>query len=83
MNRFQQLDAGALLQRVAERIPLALRPNVVVIGSIATAWAFRDVSGTASVATKDIDILLRPAIDAVATAHALGKKLLKDGWTPQ
>lgn len=83
MNRYQELDAAALLRRVAEKIPLALRPNVVVIGSIASAWAFRDVSGTASVATKDIDILLRPAIDAVATAHTLGEELLQDGWAPQ
>lgn len=83
MNRQIELDAGALLRRVAERVPSALRANVVVIGSIATAWAFRDISGTYSVATKDIDLLLRPAIDAVATAETLGQELLNDGWQPQ
>lgn len=83
MNRYVELDAAALLTRVAERIPPALRANVVVIGSIATAWAFRDVSGTHSVATKDIDLLLRPAIDAVATAETLGQELLDEGWQPQ
>ena len=46
-----ELDAGDLLQRVAERVPAGLRTNVVVIGSIASAWAFRDVSGTHAVAT--------------------------------
>jgi hypothetical protein len=79
----QLLDASALLSRVAERVPLGLRANVVVIGSIATAWAFRDVSGTHSVATKDIDLPLRPAVDAVATAETLGRDLLKVGWTPK
>jgi hypothetical protein len=83
VNRYQELDAAALLQRVAEKIPFALRPNVVVIGSIATAWAFRNVSGTQTVATKDIDILLRPAINAIATAQTLGHELLHEGWTPQ
>ncbi|HET9034216.1 MAG TPA: hypothetical protein VFN25_15090 [Dokdonella sp.] len=83
MNWQQELDAEALLRQVAEQIPQALRPNVVVIGSIAAAWFFRDVSGTHSVATKDIDILLRPAIEAVATAQTLGQKLLKEGWKPQ
>lgn len=83
MNRYVELDAAALLTRVAERVPPALRANVVVIGSIATAWAFRDVSGTHSVATKDIDLLLRPAIDAVATAETLGQELLDEGWQPQ
>ena len=82
MNRHLELDAGSLLRRVAERVPPALRANVVVIGSIATAWAFRDVSGNHSVATKDIDLLLRPAIDAVGTAETLGRELLDEGWTP-
>jgi hypothetical protein len=83
MNRALDLNAGQLLARVAEQVPLALRANVVVIGSIATAWQFRDVSGTSSVATKDIDLLLRPSIDAVATAQILGQELLEQGWQPQ
>lgn len=82
MKERWDVDAGSLLKRVAEQVPAALRANVVVIGSIATAWAFRDVSGTDSVTTKDIDLLLRPAIDAVATAESLGEELLHDGWTP-
>lgn len=77
------LDAAALLRRVAERVPPALHANIVVIGSIAAAWAFRDVSGTHSVATKDIDLLLRPAVDAVATAETLGQELLRAGWQPK
>lgn len=83
MRGYQELDASVLLSRVAERVPDTLRANVVVIGSIAAAWAFRNVSGTHSVATKDIDLLLRPAVDAVATAQALGQKLLDAGWVPQ
>ena len=80
---YPQLDVSSLLKRVAEQVPPALRANVVVIGSIATAWAFRDVSGTHSVATKDIDLLLRPAINAVVTAETLAQELLEDGWAPQ
>lgn len=83
MNQYLELDAASLLRRVAEQVPPVLRANVVVIGSIATAWAFRDVSGTHFVATKDIDLLLRPAIDAVATAETLGQELLREGWQPQ
>ncbi len=83
MSRLVELDAVRLLRRVAERVPTGLRANVVVIGSIATAWAFRDVSGSYSVATKDIDLLVRPAIDAVAAAETLGHLLLGEGWQPQ
>jgi hypothetical protein len=80
---YSELDAAALLQRVAEKIPRRLRSNVVVVGSIATAWAFREISGTSTVATKDIDLILRPAVDAVDTAESLGGELLSSGWVPQ
>lgn len=84
MNQpFPGLDAESLLRRVAGQVPVGLRPHIVVIGSIATAWAFRDVSGTQMVATKDIDLLLRPAVDAVTTAESLGKDLLGHGWQPR
>lgn len=83
MNMFPVLDANELLRKVSDRVPAALRNHVVVIGSIATAWAFRDVSGTHTVATKDIDLLLQPAVDAVATAERLGQELLEEGWQPR
>ena len=79
MNARPELDAGELLRTVSLPIPPALRAHVVVIGSIATAWAFRDVSGTHTVATKDIDLLLRPAVDAVAIAQKLGQGRQKAG----
>lgn len=82
MKAFQILDAEELLARIAERVPAELRDNVVVIGSIATAWAFRDISGHATVATKDIDLLLRPAIEATATAETLAQQLLDLDWQP-
>lgn len=78
-----ELDAASLLGRVAAQVPASLRAHIVVIGSIAAAWAFRDVSGTQTVATKDIDLLLRPAVDAVATAQTLGQVMLDEGWRPQ
>ena len=76
------LDPAELLQAVALRIPEPLRDNVVVIGSIATAWAFRDVMDRRAVATKDIDLLLRPSVDAVSTAETLGAQLLAHRWSP-
>ena len=83
MNSCLVLDASELLRRVAENVPLSLRTNVVVIGSIATAWAFRDVSGNYFVATKDIDLLLRPSVEAVVTAQTIGQELLEGGWEPK
>lgn len=82
-QKFSELDAPKLLEAVASRVPAEIRNNIVVIGSIAAAWAFRDISGRATVATKDIDLLLRPGVDAVATAQLLGQRLLSEGWVPQ
>ena len=83
MNATQLLDAEALLASVSNQIPEPLRANVVIVGSVATAWAFRDLLGTAAVATKDIDVILTPAITAVATAEVLGQRLLEEHWLPQ
>ncbi len=83
MNRiYPTLDAADLLRRVAAKLPETLRAHIVVVGSIATAWSYRDLAGTDAVATKDIDLLLHPAVDAVATAEAVGMELLDAGWQP-
>ncbi len=83
MSALGLLDPAELLRRIAERVPTDLQSNIVVIGSIASAWSFRDVSGSGSVATKDIDLLLRPAIDAITTAEIFGRQLLERGWHPR
>lgn len=82
MNRASDLDPALLLRRVARCVPPALRGHVVIIGSIAAAWAFRDLSGGHTVATKDIDVLLQPAVGAVANAQILAQGLFEDGWQP-
>lgn len=82
MTNPQILDATELLRRIAGRVPADLRENVVIIGSIAAAWSFRDISGHTSVATKDIDLLLRPAVDAIATAETMAQELFNLDWQP-
>lgn len=82
MKAHSLLNAREVLSRVAQRVPAELHENVVVIGSIATAWAFRDISGQATVATKDIDLLLRPGVNATAAAETLAEQLLRRDWRP-
>lgn len=83
MTSDQLVDAAALLADISRQVPESLRPNIVIIGSIATAWAFRELLGSGAVATKDIDVLLQPAVDAVATAERLGESLLNQRWRPR
>ena len=75
-----ELQADEVLRRVAAALPSDLVPGIVVVGSIATAWAFRDLPGEGRARTKDIDLLLTPAIDAVAVATTVGQDLIEAGW---
>lgn len=77
-----KLEVEVILRRTAAAIPASLRSRIVVIGSLASAWAFRDLAGTEAVATKDIDLLLHPALQAAATARDLGADLIAAGWQP-
>ena len=77
MNSYLSLDPKHLLQMVASSVPDSQRDKIVVIGSIATAWAFRDVMEAAAVQTKDIDIVLHPAASAPVTAVLLGDDWLR------
>lgn len=77
-----RLEVEAILQFTAAAIPAALLDRIVVIGSLASAWAFRDLDGSEAVATKDIDLLLHPSMQACATAVELGAELVASGWQP-
>ena len=77
---YSEVDPEFLLQTVAEGIPADQRDKVVVIGSIATSWAFRSLMENSAVMTKDIDAVLRPAKTAVVTAQSIGEDWIKHGW---
>jgi len=82
-TQLDTVDPDALLLAVARVVPGDLLGNITIIGSIASAWAFRGLVAHALVATKDVDLLLTPAVSAVGTAIAIGDRLMAAGWTPQ
>lgn len=83
MNKQQDaVDPDALLLAVARAVPRDLLGNITIVGSIASAWAFRGLAANALVATKDVDLLLTPSLSAVGTAVAIGDRLMAAGWTP-
>lgn len=69
------LDAAALLRRVAAGVPKPLRAHLVVVGSIAAAWSYRDIAGTDAVATKDIDLRDAHSIALASVLAAHGTTL--------
>ncbi len=79
----QEVSPRKALEEVASALPGAVRPNVIIIGSLAAAyWLFKD-DATFGVRTKDIDCVLSPNISAVEKGRAIAEQLLTAGWKPK
>ncbi len=77
------LDPAAVLDDIAAAIPTALRDHLVVVGSIASAYAFRELVGIGAVRTKDADVVVQPAVRAVGIATRIANQLFDAGWEPR
>ena len=64
---------------VAADIPVELHPNVLVVGSLAAAYHFRDELADHRVNTKDADVVVQPA-GSLSESVAIAERLLASGW---
>jgi hypothetical protein len=64
---------------IAHDLPGELRPHVLVVGSLAAAYHFRDTIHRDGIATKDADCVIHPA-GALMECQAIATQLLSDGW---
>jgi hypothetical protein len=78
----REVSPHKVLAEVADAVPVEVKPNIVIIGSLAAAyWLFHD-DITFGVRTKDIDCVLSPHLSAVEKGRAVAEKLLAAGWEP-
>lgn len=63
---------------IAAHVPADLRPNVLVVGSLAAAYHFRDQL-LEGVRTKDADVVIQPA-GAIKECTAIATRLVENGW---
>lgn len=76
----EELAPSQILAELARAIPLDLRCNLVVIGSLAAGYQlFGDQPG-AQVRTKDADGVVRPRQRAVEASRTMAERLLAAGW---
>jgi hypothetical protein len=75
------LSPSKVLAQASVAIPKECRENVIIIGSLATAYHFFRNDPGHAVRTKDIDCVLVPRIAAVAAGQRTAQTLLDAGWT--
>lgn len=79
----KEVLAGSVLANIAGAVPIEVRSNIIIIGSLAAAyWLFRGKERVV-VRTKDADCVLSPPISAVEKGQAVVETLLNSGWRPE
>jgi len=78
-----QINAADVLKNVADAVPEDCRENIVIIGSLAAAYAYFSNDSNKAVRTKDIDCLLKPFLVASDKGEAITRKLLDAKWHPR
>jgi hypothetical protein len=79
----QEVSPRKVLAQVASAIPADVRPQIIIIGSLAAAYGLFHADETFGVRTKDIDCVLTPYVIAVESGCKVTEKLLNSGWRPR
>jgi hypothetical protein len=77
----QFLSPRAVIEQVANAIPMDCRANIIIIGSLAAAYHFFGNDPDQKMRTKDIDCLLSPRIRAIPAGKAVTERLFSERWT--
>ena len=75
-----QLSPITVLRQVSAAVPASCRANIVIIGSLAAAYAFFREDESRAVRTKDVDCVLEPFSAAVSAGQNIVRELLDSGW---
>jgi len=74
-----QLDPRAIFALIAAQLPKDLHDHLLIIGSLAAAYHYRDRLPVDTVNTKDADVIVQPA-GAIDECKAIATRLLGVGW---
>lgn len=69
-----------VLQAIAGAIPEGCKRKMIVIGSLAVGYNYRDQLKGMAVRTKDADCLLSPRVSAIDTGVRITQELMSAGW---
>ena len=74
------LSPVEVFQRLQAELPTGSLENLVLIGSLAAAYHFREQMQSGGVRTKDADLLLYPRDEAERSGQEMAISLLRQGW---
>lgn len=74
-----RLDPRVLFELIAAHVPRDLTENILIVGSLAAAYSHREQLLSATVNTKDADVIIHPA-GAMVQAREVAQRLLDGGW---
>jgi hypothetical protein len=73
------LDPKGLFDLIGVHVPKDLKPNILIIGSLAAAYHFRGKLQSGAINTKDADLVVRPA-GATAECAKIAQRLIDEKW---
>lgn len=73
------LEPEGLFKVIAGQVPTDLHPHILLVGSLAAAYHYRQVLRQRGVNTKDADLMVRPA-GALSECVRIATRLLEAGW---
>ena len=75
----ESLRPEILFDLIEAHVPADLKKNILIVGSIAAAYHYRDSLISGGVRTKDADVMIQPA-GAIAECRQIALLLLEAGW---
>ncbi len=78
-----EVSVRGVLQEVANAIPEDVRPNIIVIGSLAAGYGVFGSDDWVTVRTKDVDCVLSPHLTAVEKGRKVAERPIAAGWKPK
>ncbi len=76
----QPVSPLTVLQEITNAIPESCKSKLIVIGSLAVGYCYRNQLKGMAVRTKDADCLLAPRVSAVDTGVRITQELMSAGW---